>query len=154
MVVLGRPDGRRGSYKQWEENNIAPQVVFEIISPSNTAREMADKQAFYAEHGVLEMYFYDPDSHSFWGLARQNQGNDLKPVLMLTQPWASPLLKIQFVMAEDGLAVLHPDGTSFKDPEAFALGEAAAKAERDQLQAKLDQAIAKLRAVGIDPSDL
>ncbi|MFO8039648.1 MAG: Uma2 family endonuclease, partial [Sodalinema sp.] len=34
MVVLGRPDGDRGSYKQWEEDNIAPQVVFEILSPS------------------------------------------------------------------------------------------------------------------------
>ncbi len=33
MVVFGRPKGRRGSYKQWQEDNIAPQVVFEILSP-------------------------------------------------------------------------------------------------------------------------
>jgi Uma2 family endonuclease len=45
MVVLGRPDRDRGSYKQWEEGNIAPQVVFEILSPSNSAREMLAKQA-------------------------------------------------------------------------------------------------------------
>ncbi len=38
MVVFGRPPGERGSYKQWEEDNIAPQVVFEILSPSNSAR--------------------------------------------------------------------------------------------------------------------
>ncbi len=24
MVVFGRPKGRRGSYKQWEKNNIIP----------------------------------------------------------------------------------------------------------------------------------
>ena len=33
MVAFGRPKGRRGSYKQWEEGNIAPQVVFETLSP-------------------------------------------------------------------------------------------------------------------------
>lgn len=67
MVVLGRPQGDRGSYKQWEEDNIAPQVVFEILSPSNSAREMLAKQAFYGQYGVLEMYFYDPESWDFWG---------------------------------------------------------------------------------------
>ena len=35
MVAFERPKGDRGSYKQWEENNIAPQVVFEILSPGN-----------------------------------------------------------------------------------------------------------------------
>lgn len=53
MVVLGRPDGDRGSYQQWREGNVAPQVVFEIISPSNSVTEMAAKQLFYQQHGVL-----------------------------------------------------------------------------------------------------
>lgn len=44
MVVFGRPKGYRGSYKQWLENNIPPQVVFEILWPSNTIKEMAKKQ--------------------------------------------------------------------------------------------------------------
>ncbi|UWU45857.1 Endonuclease, Uma2 family (restriction endonuclease fold) [Limnospira platensis C1] len=70
MVVLGRPDGARGSYKQWEEDNIPPQVVFEILSPSNTMSEMAAKQQFYQQYGVLEMYFYNPQSHNFWGFQR------------------------------------------------------------------------------------
>ncbi|MGK7887831.1 MAG: Uma2 family endonuclease [Leptolyngbyaceae cyanobacterium] len=47
MVVFGRPPGDRGSYKQWQEDNIAPQVVFEILSPSNTSIRMMEKQAFY-----------------------------------------------------------------------------------------------------------
>src|SRR5947209_8004265 len=33
LVVFGRPKGRRGSYRQWEENHLAPHVVFEILSP-------------------------------------------------------------------------------------------------------------------------
>ncbi|MEC4805732.1 MAG: Uma2 family endonuclease, partial [Jaaginema sp. PMC 1080.18] len=35
MVIFGRPKGDRGSYRQWEEENIVPQVVFEILSPGN-----------------------------------------------------------------------------------------------------------------------
>src|SRR5437016_2428062 len=35
LVAFGRPKGYRGSYRQWEEDNIPPQVVFEILSPGN-----------------------------------------------------------------------------------------------------------------------
>ena len=35
MVAFGRPKGYRGSYKQWEEDGIPPQAVFEILSPGN-----------------------------------------------------------------------------------------------------------------------
>src|SRR5438309_750195 len=39
FVVFGRPKGDRRSYKQWEENNVPLTVVFEIMSPGNTAEE-------------------------------------------------------------------------------------------------------------------
>ena len=45
MVVLGRPKGRRGSYQQWEEAGVAPQVVFEPLSPSNRVKEVAHRRA-------------------------------------------------------------------------------------------------------------
>ncbi len=48
MVVFGRPKGHRGSYLQWREDNIAPQVVFEILSPGNRLGESERKFAFYA----------------------------------------------------------------------------------------------------------
>src|SRR4051795_5963477 len=35
MVVFGRQKGHRMSYRQWEEGGIAPQVVFDVLSPSN-----------------------------------------------------------------------------------------------------------------------
>jgi len=63
MVVFGRPKGDRGSYKQWLENQIAPQVVFEIISPGNTKAEMRRKWQFYQRFGVEEYYLYDPDAN-------------------------------------------------------------------------------------------
>src|SRR3954470_156782 len=46
MVAFGRPKGYRGSYKQWEEDHIAPQVVFEVLSPGNRPAEMNNKRAF------------------------------------------------------------------------------------------------------------
>src|SRR5262245_3895041 len=61
MVVFGRPRGDRGSYRQWEEEEVAPQVAFEVLSPSNDYREMIDKLLFYEAHGVQEYYVYDPD---------------------------------------------------------------------------------------------
>ncbi|KPA12827.1 protein containing DUF820 [Candidatus Magnetomorum sp. HK-1] len=43
MVAIGRPKGHRGSYLQWKEKNIAPQVIFEIQTPKNSTREMNKK---------------------------------------------------------------------------------------------------------------
>jgi Uma2 family endonuclease len=54
MVVFGRPKGDRGSYRQWEEDNIPPQVVFEILSPGNRVKEMTRKLQFYERYGVEE----------------------------------------------------------------------------------------------------
>ncbi|WP_448562404.1 hypothetical protein [Trichothermofontia sp.] len=49
MVVFGRPKGRRGPYRQWQEAQIPPQVVFEVLSPSNlTAQGWEDMQEKFA----------------------------------------------------------------------------------------------------------
>ncbi|MBL1209489.1 MAG: Uma2 family endonuclease [Geminocystis sp. GBBB08] len=55
LVVFGRQKGDRGSYRQWQEDNIPPQVVFEIISTGNTLKEMIKKQQFYDYYGVKEI---------------------------------------------------------------------------------------------------
>ncbi|MEC4803305.1 MAG: Uma2 family endonuclease [Jaaginema sp. PMC 1079.18] len=147
MVVLGRPAGDRGSYKQWQEDNIAPQVVFEILSPSNTAREMMAKQAFYQQHGVLEMFFYDPDTRDFWGYTRETPQQNYDLVTPLSLPWTSPILDIRFELFADGLAIFYPDGEPFKHPEEFI-------EERDEARRERDRAFAKLKELGINPDEL
>lgn len=147
MVVLGRPPGDRGSYKQWEEDNIAPQVVFEILSPSNTMKELTLKQMFYERYGVLEMFFYEPETQNFWGFARPNPEQNFVLVTPLHLPWTSPTLQIRFELFDRGLEIFYPDGEPFRDPETAIL-------ERQTLQTKLDRAIAKLKDLGIDPDDL
>jgi Uma2 family endonuclease len=147
MVVLGRPMKSRGSYKQWEEDNIAPQIVFEILSPSNSASELTQKQNFYVQHGVLEMYVYDPINYEFWGLVRSEVEETPRLITPLNLPWASPILGIEFKLFDDGLRVFYPNGEEFKDPEDVLQ-------QSEQTQQKLDRAWAKLRELGIDPEVL
>ena len=54
MVIFGRPKGDRGSYIQYREEGVTPQVTFEILSPSNRAGEMRRKLEFYERYGVEE----------------------------------------------------------------------------------------------------
>ncbi|TYT71778.1 Uma2 family endonuclease, partial [Microcystis aeruginosa] len=110
MVVFGRPKGRRGSYKQWQEDNIAPQVVFEILSPSNSLEEMERKLLFYQRYGVEEYYLYDPDSHNFQGWLRQE---GLLSSIPEIKGWVSPRLSIRFDLREDGLEIYSLDGQKF-----------------------------------------
>jgi Uma2 family endonuclease len=110
MVVFGRPKGDRGSYKQWEEDNISPQVVFEILSPSNTTVEMTKKLLFYDRYGVEEYYIYNPDSNNLEIWIRSGSGLDS---IADSLNWVSPRLGIRFDLSTDKLQIYRPDGTRF-----------------------------------------
>jgi Uma2 family endonuclease len=113
MVVFGRPKGQRGSYRQWEEDNIPPQVVFEILSPSNSKGEMTRKKLFYLKHGVEEYYVYDPDEISLEVSIRED--NSFKEIEDCAT-WTSPRLNIRFDMTGDELVIYYPDGSRFLSP--------------------------------------
>jgi Uma2 family endonuclease len=113
MVAFGRPKGRRGSYKQWEEQNIAPQAVFEILSPSNNAAEMERKLEFYDTYGVQEYYQYDPDTNALEGWIRR--GENLVPIETING-WVSPQLGIRFEMGPGTIQLYRPDGRRFLSP--------------------------------------
>ncbi|MBF0119434.1 MAG: Uma2 family endonuclease [Desulfobacterales bacterium] len=110
MVVFGRPKGYRGSYKMWEEDNVSPQVVFEILSPCNTRKEMERKLEFYEKYGVEEYYEYDPDKIKLKIWVRVK--NKLTKIEN-TDVWISPKLKIRFEINNDDLSIFKPDGSSF-----------------------------------------
>ena len=110
LVVLGRPKGKRGSYMQWKEEGIAPQVVFEILSPGNTKSEMERKLVFYERYGVEEYYIYNPDNYQFQGWQRGDGGLD---VIETSENFVSPRLGIRFEVSEAELQIYHPDGAKF-----------------------------------------
>ncbi|KAM3099345.1 Uma2 family endonuclease [Phormidesmis sp. 146-35] len=111
MVVFGRPKGDWGSYQQWKEDNLPPQVAFEIISPSNTIPEMTCKFQLYDRYGIEEYYIYDPDRLSLGGFVRQEGRLEaIEPI----EGWVSPRLKIRFTLGQDGsLELYRPDGRPF-----------------------------------------
>ncbi|ACK68138.1 protein of unknown function DUF820 [Rippkaea orientalis PCC 8801] len=110
MVAFGRPKGRRGSYRQWREENIPPQVVFEILSPKNTKAEMKRKLEFYDTYGVEEYYLYNPKRFRLQGWQRERE--NLTEILPIND-WISPRLGIRFVVDSSGLEIYHPDGQKF-----------------------------------------
>jgi Uma2 family endonuclease len=114
MVTFGRPRGDRMCYKQWEEGCVAPQVVFEVLSPSNTYREMADKFAFYDDHGVEDYYVYDPEKNVLEVYLR---GRSTLVRQRFQDQFHSPRLKVTFDRTGPVLAIFHPDGRRFLLPE-------------------------------------
>jgi Uma2 family endonuclease len=155
MVAIGRPKGKRGSYQQWKENNIAPQVVFEILSPSNTAMEMARKQGFYDQHGVEEYYLYDPSKDDLLGWVR-TLGH--LQVIETMQDWVSPRLKIRFDLSGPELQIYRPNGDRFLSYVEIAqsLEQERQRADRaedllSQERQRADRLAERLRAAGIDP---
>ena len=179
FVAFGRPKGRRGSYKQWEEGNQPPHVAFEILSPSNSVQEMASKRDFYDRYGVEEYYVYDPERNRLEVWLRQ--GEHLQ-AMSHVKGWRSPKLGIRFEVTPDTLKLYYPDGRPFLSPVELAqrMEQATARAEQEAARAEQEAARAerehqraeqaeqrfaeeqqhvqrlteRLRALGIDPEDL
>jgi len=176
MVAIGRPKGRRGSYRQWEEGGVAPQVVFEILSPSNSAKEMADKLAFYDTYGAEEYYVYDPAINRLEVWLRQD--GRLHRMSHLNG-WTSPRLGIRFALGAEQLEIFDPEGQPFltsvelaeraeqataraqlqtarADQEAARAEQEAARAEQEAVRAdeehqRAERLAERLRALGIEP---
>jgi len=177
MIVFGRPKGERLSYKQWEEEGVAPQIAIEVLSPSNRGLELKKKFRFYEQFDVEEYYTYDPDSDELVVYLRDN---DRLKAVKNVRSFRSPRLGIQFEFPSDGpIRVLDPQGKRFRNhrdlhddyerviaekEEQFRLAKyegkrAEAEAKRAEAEAKRAEAEAKraesyrdkLRAAGIDP---
>ena len=115
MVVLDRPRGHRRSYRQWDEEGVAPHVVFEINSPSNTDDEMLAKRDFYEKYGVEEFVIIYPEKESF--TVYQRKDDKLDEVRIKGNKWQSPSLGMQLLNTSKGVKALYPDGTPFKTAE-------------------------------------
>jgi Uma2 family endonuclease len=158
MVAFGRAKGYRGSYQQWLEDKIPPQVVFEIWSPGNRLSKMAKKFEFYDRYGVEEYYLYKPDEVDLTGWQRR----DLRlEVIDQMAGWVSPRLGIRFELSESQLQIYRPDNQPFltyleleqqlqQERQRAEQAEALLEQERQKAQA-LE---AKLRELGINPEQL
>jgi Uma2 family endonuclease len=148
MVVFGRPKGDRKSYRQWLEGNIAPQVVFEVRSESDTQIKMDKKLAFYSRYGVEEYYLYDPQDRELRGWLRT------EGVLEVIDPmagWVSPRLGVRFELGNEGLELYAPNGEKFVDyVDLYELKELE-REQKELAQQRAERLAAQLRAAGIEP---
>ncbi|HLO87563.1 MAG TPA: Uma2 family endonuclease [Nostocaceae cyanobacterium] len=165
MVAFGVPKGDRGSYMQWKEENIAPQVVFEILSPGNTMTEMNRKLVFYNRYGVEEYYLYDPDKNDLSGWIR-NEGN--LDVVEEINNWVSPRLGIRFDCSGDELKLYHPDGkpfasylevsqqleTALQEAEQAKKRMLEAEQQAEKERQRTQRLAEHLRSLGIDPEQI
>ena len=146
MVALGRPKGYRGSYKQWEEEDVPPQVVFEVLSPGNRPREMIRKFQFYEQYGVEEYYIYDPDHGNLDGWRRR--ADHLEAISEMAN-FISPRLGIRFDPGPgpDNLRIFGPDGVRF-----LTSAEWVEKSKTDQRRAEaaLESAAEQIRLAAVE----
>jgi Uma2 family endonuclease len=151
MVVFGRPKGDRGSYKQWEEGNIAPQVVFEVLSPGNRLGKMAKKLKFYDRYGVEEYYVYDPDDVELIGWLRNG---DKLEIIDEMAGWVSPRLAIRFELTPETLEIYRPDGKRFVSYVEIAQQAELAEQRAAQAEQQAAKLAERLREMGIDPNQV
>jgi Uma2 family endonuclease len=172
MAILGVPRQHLSRYKQWEHHNIAPQVVFEILSTSNKPPEMSKKLVFYQQYGVQEYYIHNPDNETLQGYIRDETGQKL--VLLSDAEmngWQSPLIGMYFRYEANEWQFYTAKGERFVDFEEIDAElslqkqqteierqraeqqQQQAEAERQQretAEAKIAELAAKLRALGVE----
>ena len=170
LVAFGRPKRYRGSYQQWNEDNIPPQVVFEILSPGNRLTPMIQKFKFYERYGVEEYYLYNPEQVDLTIWQRRDQ--ELEAVES-ADGWVSPRLGVRFQLSETALQIFGSNGAPFVSfVELAQLREQAElRAEQEQQRAEQERQRAeqaetlleqersrsealeaRLREMGIDPN--
>lgn len=137
MVAFGRPKGDRGSYMQWLEDGVAPQVVFEVLSPGNRHREMVRKFRFYEEYGVEEYYLYDPDANELEGWLRT--GDELLEIVQI-DGWVSPRLGVRFALGPEELEIYRPGGRRLPTYEDALLGRDGLAQQAESAQRRAEAA--------------
>jgi Uma2 family endonuclease len=155
MVVFGRPKGHRRSYLQWLENGIAPQITFEVLSPSNRGAELIRKFRFYEHYGVEEYYTYDPD---FGDLAGWRRVGDKLQEIPSMLGWVSPRLGVRFELERGELKIYGPDGRPFatyleliEQRERERQERENERQEKEKERERADRLAAQLRRLGVEP---
>ena len=158
MVIFGRPKGDRLSYIQYREDNIGPQVVFEIRSHNDSNTKMNKKLSFYQRHGVEEYYLYDPQINDLEGWQRiEGHLEVIEPM----EGWISPRLGVRFELGEDGLEIYRPNGEKFlsyaelEEERLLARQRLQQESQRaEQADQRAQRLAAKLRELNIDPDSI
>ncbi len=122
FVCFGVENKLRRTFKTWEEN-VFPQVVFEIASDSTFENDLGGKRLDYARLGVEEYYLLDPEREylpqSLMAFRREN--GRLLSVNFENNRVLSPLLNLEIVDTGKSFRLFDP--TEQKFLQAVLTGE-------------------------------
>jgi Uma2 family endonuclease len=159
-VVRRKNDKSRRSYVLWEENDIPPTFVLEVVSWT-PGGEYDEKKAIYANLGVLYYIVYNPE---FW----RRDGHQPLEVYQLVDNGYQLQAGEPFWMPEVGLGIgrspeifpkskeevlswFDEKGDRYLRPEEQVI---QAKAETVQAEKWAAALAAKLKDLGVDPNSL
>jgi len=156
VMVVNRPKNRRHAYRQWEEDNIAPLVVFEVTSPVDNFTKLLHKFKFYEANGVQEFYLFNPENQTIEGWMRK--GEKLVEIEKM-DGFKSPSLSIEFKKNGERMDVFHTNGRKFETyAEISARAEKRSKRRQDAhrrlTESKVRMMVKKLREMGVNPDEL
>ncbi len=114
MISFGAGKSERQAYKLWEEN-VFPQVVFEIASEHTWKNDIGDKSEFYSRFGTEEYYLIDPE-RKYLPLPLMAYGREderLKYVPHQDNRIFSPLLGLEIVDTGKSFRLFDPKTQEF-----------------------------------------
>ncbi len=157
FVVFDSDPGRRRTYKIWDEAHKAPNVVFEVTSPSTRRADEVYKPWVYALMGVPEYFLYDPtgeylrppllgfrlESGAYERIAPDATGALASEQLGITLRLADRDLVM--CDAQSGAVLLTPEEAADAAREASDAAREAAEARAAELEAEVRRLEAELR---------
>ena len=161
MVIFDVAPGGRPNYKIWEEGQV-PKVIFEITSPSTRRQDQGLKYDLYEQLGVAEYWLFDPKGE--W-IPEKLKGYKLhRDTYELIENNTSQALQLElriegqyigFYRLDSQAKLLAPDElfTALQGEQEARL-EAdfrteQAQAETEQERLRIQQAIPRLRELGL-----
>lgn len=144
FVVLGTERRPRKSWVVWEEDGKYPNVIVELLSDSTAKTDRGLKKQIYQDTFRTPDYFwFDPNTLEFQGYhLLDGRYHELEPN---EQGWLwSQQLELYLGIHSQQLRFFTPAGELVPTPEETALAT----------QQRSEKLAAKLRELGVDPSDI
>jgi Uma2 family endonuclease len=149
VMVIPRAAGSEFGRYEPGPNDPLPSVCVEILSPSNTRRNISERAGRLLDLGVPEVYVLDPRRDTIVQVTRH--GSDLVETSAVGS--YSPGLAVSFALSDGHLAVCCPAGRVVRpgdDPFGWLVEETQradmAEAKRDAAEAAHEEMLQEMRA--------
>lgn len=156
MVIFGRPKQQRVSYKAWAEEGVAPAVIIEVKSPTDTSHDYDRRLGRAVQHGVTEVLLIDPFAP---GVVVSHLR--VEPSVGLRTVAVSASARSPLTVESLGITLTGGDDLVVSDEHGVWLdtveqvqSSRSATARAEQESARAERLAEALRQAGIDPGDV